>query len=412
MRDFLLGREVKDHDIATSASPDELEQLFPDAISVGKAFGVFKIPLDNGIFLEIATFREDLEYRDHRHPSGILIAGPREDARRRDFTINGLFYDPKSSRILDCVGGIDDLKIQVLKCIGHPKERFREDALRLLRGVRFATSLGFSLEPDTLAAMKDKAKLIQKISQERIRDELTLMLTSPRPAQAVELLAELGLLLYVLPEVDALQSLTHESVYHDGKAWRHILKLMETVVRQNPKRSATLMWAALLLEIGKPIANRKSGGKNFNSHERDAAKLVRAIGERLRFPVSETDRIASLVEDRLKFREVFQMREATLQRFIRRSDFDLLLALHRAEATVSDGNLAHYEFCKSRYDEWKAAKTQDMPRLMTGEDLIQLGFVPGPHFSEILTTIEDLILERKIASKEEALDYVVKHFVH
>jgi poly(A) polymerase len=419
VRDFLLGPEwtkkTKDHDIATSASPDDLVRLFPNAVTVGKAFGVIKVPVEDSRspFLEIATFRKDLEYKDHRHPTGILFAGPTEDARRRDFSINGLFYDPKTARILDVVDGIDDLRKKVIRAIGNPMERFKEDALRLLRAVRFSTYLGFDLDPATADAIRARARLISKVSGERVRDELTLMWTGPRPMKALKMLSDLGLLVHILPELDKLKGLENfQNSPGDGDVWSHTLKVVDVLAKQNEARMPQLAWAALLQDIGKPIAARRSSKKNFNAHELDGAKIAKDIGERLKMAKSDIDVIAWMVEEHLKFREVFQMRESTLQRFIRQPGFDQLLKLYRAEATATDGNLAFYEFCASRYDEYqKRAKLEGEAKLISGEDLIQLGLSPGPKFSEILRTIEDLALEKKLHSKEEALEFVVKNFV-
>jgi poly(A) polymerase len=389
VRDFLLGKtSSKDHDIATSATPDELMRVFPDAVPVGKAFGVIKVPVGPGIpLLEIATFRTDLEYQDHRHPQGVLFAGPIEDAQRRDFTINALFYDPKTSRILDCTEGMEDLKRGVVRAIGDPMERFREDALRLLRAVRFTTSLGFTLDPATADAIRSRAKLIARVSGERVRDELTLMLKGANPGLGLQLLGDLGLLHYVLAEIEPLRA--------DPIKWKRLLKLMEWLVRQNPERTMELAWAALLSELA------KAG---------EAAPLVVTIGHRLKMSRNEIDAITGLIEAHFKFREVFQMREATLQRFIRQPRFEEMLALHRAEASASDGNLAYYEFGATRFAELKSQPAHES-KLLSGEDLIQLGFKPGPRFAEILRIVEDLALERKLTSKEEALEYVVKHFV-
>ncbi|MCM2321779.1 MAG: CCA tRNA nucleotidyltransferase [Oligoflexia bacterium] len=417
VRDFLLGRETKDHDLATSASPDELCALFPDAVTVGKAFGVLKVPLrsEGGAgpeFLEIASFREDLEYDDHRHPKGVRFSGPEEDARRRDFTINALFYDPKTSRILDSTGGMQDLKDRVLRAIGDPRARFREDALRLLRAVRFTTRLGFELEPATAEAIKAQARLISHVSSERIRDELTLMLCGPHPAESVALLSKLGLLRLVLPELEAMRGVEQAATYHpEGDVWTHTLKILRCLEEQNPVRTPTLAWGAVLHDVGKPGAAVRSGGKNFNGHEADGAKLAGSIGARLKMARSDLDRVTAIVQDHLKFKDVFQMRESTLERFVRQPHFEELLAVHKADSLASDGNLAYYEFCASRLESLKKGPTRELPKLLDGQDLIQLGLSPGPTFSEILRTIEDLALERKLSTKEEALEYVVRHFV-
>ena len=411
VRDFLLGREAKDHDIATSASPDELCLMFPNAVTVGKSFGVLKIPVAGETFLEIATFRKDLEYRDHRHPTGILIAGPAEDARRRDFTINALFYDSKTSRILDSVGGLVDLRAGIVRAIGTPMERFREDALRLLRAVRFSTALDFKLDPDTAHAVKSQSRLISKVSGERMREEINLMLTGPRPVKAIQALSELGLLSQILPELESLKGVKQSPLHHpEGDVWVHTLKSLDTLTRQNPSRSVTLVWGTLLHDIGKPIAAKRSEGKNFNSHEIDGAKIARRVTDRFKLSRQESDTVIALIEDHLKFKDVFQMREATLVRFIRLPHFEELLTLHRADAMSSDGNLTYYEFCESRFAEMKKSPRLADTKLVDGEDLIQLGFKPGPKFSEILRTIEDLAIEKKLSSKEEALEYVIKHF--
>lgn len=415
VRDFLLGKEPKDHDIATSADPDELVRVFPDAVTVGKAFGVLKIPVPAeagrpASLLEVASFREDLEYADHRHPKRVRFTGPYEDAQRRDFTVNGMFYDPKTSRILDCVGGIDDLRRGLVRAIGDPKARFLEDALRLLRAVRFSASLAFRMDDETAAALKLRAKLIEKISLERVRDEMTLMVTGPNPALAVMLLSELALLPRVLPELEALRGVKNTPAYGaENDVWSHTLRMMTWLVKNHPSRSSTLAWGALLHAIGKPLAARKSGGKNFNGHEIEGARIAQLVCERLRMPKSEIDAIVSLVSDHVKFRDVFQMREATLQRFVAQPNFEELLALHKAESVALDGNLAFYEFCSTRLAE---LRTQgETPRLLSGEDLRELGIKPGPIYSEILRAVEDLTMERKLRSKEEALEYVVKQFV-
>lgn len=405
VRDFLLGRESKDHDIATSASPDELCELFPRAVTVGKAFGVIKVPVnvpesegkDAPVLMEIATFREDLDYQNHRHPKGVRFGGPEEDASRRDFTINALFCDPKTSRILDLTGGLDDLRAGVIRAIGDPHERFREDALRLLRAVRFASRLGFVIEPETAEAVRARAKLITKVSAERIHAELTLMWTSSRPAQALEMLAELGLLEQVLPELEAMRS---------GKpaSWLKTLRGLATLAEQLPARAPTLAWAALLLETAGKIETV------------DGAVVARAIAERMRMSREEIDRVGRLLEELPRFRDAFKMRDSTLARFVREPGFEEALALHRADATIADGNLACYEFCRSRWLEMREAAAGGLDpaqsgKILDGKDLIQLGLRPGPEFSEILRVVEDLALEKRLHTKEEALEYVVRNFV-
>jgi poly(A) polymerase len=413
VRDFLLGKELKDHDIATSAPPDLLCKLFPMAIEVGKEFGVIKVPTGGSPpLLEIATFRKDLEYSDHRRPEGVVFSGPLEDASRRDFTVNALYYDPKTNRILDSVGGMDDLKNKVIRAIGQPSVRFREDALRLLRAVRLKVRLEFQLDPETAQAIQARAKLISKVSAERIRDELTLMWTGPRAAQALALLSELALLDVILPEVEALKGVVQISAAHPyDDVWEHLLKMLEFFERQNPIRTATASWAAVLHEVGKPVVSKLSQGKNFNGHEIEGAKMAERIAERFKMSRNEVQRVSALVADHLKLKDVFQMRESTLQRLLREDHFEELLALHRADACAFDGNLAYYEFCASRLNQLKMNPHLLPPKLLDGRDLIQMGFSPGPLFSEILNVVEDLTLEKTLKTKDEALEYVLKTYV-
>ncbi len=401
VRDAILGRAVKDHDIATSALPDELCRIFPHAVTVGKKFGVLKLPVAHGAMLEISTFRKDLEYEDHRHPKGVLFAGPEEDAKRRDFTINALFFDPKTSRILDCENGLVDLSQKIIRAIGNPHERFREDALRLLRAVRFSAALDFEIETETKKAMIERARLVSKVSYERIRDELSLMICGPNAKRAIEMLSDFGLLKYVLPEVDSLKTVS--------QGFEHTLKVLDCVVRQNPGCPAELAWAALFHDIGRPQLEGKQKTQKGVT-EKLSASLGRVVGVRLRLSHQEVELISSIIESQSGFRDVFQMREATLQRMIRRPDFGILLSFHRADAAASDGNLVYYEFWASRWTEWQKS-AQNTQKLLTGEDLVQLGLNPGPKFAEILRTVEDLQLEEKIRTKSDALEFVLKHFV-
>lgn len=415
VRDFLLSRVTKDHDIATSADPDELCTLFPRALTVGKQFGVIKVPVDLGEgkskILEIASFREDLEYRDNRHPTGVLFSGPAEDARRRDFSVNALFYDLKTHRILDTVKGMEDLQGRVIRAIGDPEQRFQEDALRLLRAVRFTANLDFTLEPLTAAAIRKCARLIKKVSAERIRDEFTGMLSGPKPGFAFRMLSELGLLPFLMSDLEALKGVRQPPTYHfEGDVWEFTLRVLDNLARQDPLRPAVLNWAALWHEIGKPQALKLNNGKNFNGHEQLGSQLARHLGERLKMSRQDIQSIGLLIEDQLKFRSVFEMREATLKRWLAEAHFENSLALHRATALVSDGNLAFYEFCASRFQEARKGPAS-LARLIDGEDLIQLGLDPSPKFSKILRAVEDLALENKLKTKDQALEYVLKHFV-
>lgn len=415
VRDFLLGMPVKDYDLATDARPDSILKLFPESLLVGKAFGVFKVPIERlltravgrvsavdltGKFVEIATFRKDLGYEDHRHPVGIEFSGPDEDAARRDFTINALFYDPKSQQIYDSVSGLNDLDLGVIRAIGNADTRFREDALRLLRAVRFSIRFQYEIEPETWSALRDRARLIQRISPERICSELDLMLVLRDASDAVELMSESGLLGLILPEVEYLKK---------RNAFQVTLRLLNhlhlgKVFSADSRTDLGLLWAALLMRTGK----EKSLGIGY---EQESIKFVEKIGKRLRFSNQRLELIQLLIENHTRFRDVFRMREVTLQRFVRLKFFDTMLELHRADALATDGNLAHYEFAHSVWSDAMLSPSENAECRLTGDDLIQLGFAPGPRFSQILEEVDDLILERKISSKDEALEYVLNKFV-
>lgn len=414
VRDFLLGRRTKDYDLATDASPDAICALFPNSITIGKAFGVVKVPISEGGdtgLLEIATFRRDLEYKDSRHPQRVEFAGPLEDALRRDFTINAFFYDPKTSRIMDAVDGMGDLKRGVIRAIGDPALRFQEDALRLLRAIRFSCTLGFGIESGTWEATRTRARAVTRISPERIRDELNLMWSGPRPDEALRLLYDSGLLHHIIPELVALRGIEQTPFYRSqGDVWGHTLKLLQILARFYPVRSRVLSWGVLLHEVGKPVSNRKNGGMNFNGYELEGSKIAGSIAARLRMTTTESEAIQSVIGDHLKFRDLFKMRESRVERLIREPHIEDLLALHHVEAIGTDGNLAYFEYAKSRYERMRLAPP-GLPRLIDGNDLIQMGFQPGPEFSSILRTVEDLALEHELSTKEEALEYVVRHFV-
>ncbi len=408
VRDYLLGRICKDHDIATNAKPEELEIIFPNAITVGKIFGVIKIPCKSEI-LEIATFREDRGHQDHRHPKKIAFRGVTEDAKRRDFTINALFFDPKTQRVLDVTGGLEDLNRRLIRAIGEPSIRFQEDALRLLRAIRFATLLQFHIETETLRGIKKRFRLLGKISKERIQQEMNLMLTGPSPHRALEMLSESNLILEIIPEIEWLKSLKQPFLDHpDGNAWKHTLKCLQLLSKIKNK-SLALCWAVLLHEIKKPMPTIRDPKNPSTMQERDNLYYIKQICERLKLSNEVTDTVLMYISELSKFKEVYQMREATLQRWLLQDHFEELLELHRMVALSTDGNLAFYEFCYSRYSE--IVNSPQQRKLIDGEDLIQLGFEPGPQFTQILKTVEDLTFEQKLTTKEDALEFVVKYFV-
>lgn len=414
VRDFLLRRPVKDFDLATSANPDELCRIFPKSYTAGKSFGVVRLPSGENpdSAVEIATFRQDLEYEDFRHPKGVIFAGPLEDAHRRDFTINALFFDSKTHRILDCVDGMKDLESRLIRAIGVPEKRFEEDALRLLRAIRFAASLDFEIEPETHRAIEKKSRLIEKISAERIRDELDRVIAGPQPSRGFRLLSELQLLRSILPELERLKGLkgVKGGDPSSGDTWERTLRALEIMARLFPTgRSIELCWATAFLYLGKLFNPTSSSSRSRKVSEPEGAHRAREIARRLKMTRNVTETIGKLLTEHSKFKEVFHMREATLERWIRQPEFENLLALHRIHAMATDGNLAYYDFCLSRYEAALAQPKRE--KLLDGKDLIQLGLAPSEQFSHILRTIEDLVLEDKLKTKEEALEYVVKHFV-
>lgn len=419
VRDFLLKREPKDHDLATDAHPDRVCELFPNAITVGKAFGVIKIPVVGapGDVLEITTFREDQEYKDHRHPQSVVFSNPLEDARRRDFTVNALFYDPKTMRVLDSVDGIEDLRARCIRAIGVPEVRFEEDALRLMRAIRFTISLRFDLELKTLEALKKKARLIKQVSSERIRGEFNLILADPMAHVGLRLLSETGILAHVFPEFEALKGIPQPSVQDPKRdVWQSTLKMIELLNRHYPikpgakaQEGYALRWAVLLHDSGKPAAGRRNQLKNYNGHEADGMKIAESVCRRFKMSLVDIEAVCWMISEHLKFKEVFHMREATLLRWIQEPLFPRLLALHHVDALASDGNLAYFEFCQQRLQE--VENVASPVQLVDGKDLIQLGLEPGPGFAKILKTIEDLALEKKISSKQEALEYIIQKLV-
>ncbi|MBC7387222.1 MAG: CCA tRNA nucleotidyltransferase [Cryobacterium sp.] len=376
VRDFLLGLPIKDYDLATDATPDEVLSLFPSALGVGKAFGVMKIPQENGTMLEIATFREDAEYTDYRHPKSVRFAGPEEDARRRDFTVNGLFYDPKTRRILDAVDGFADLQAKKLRAIGDANARLKEDALRVLRAVRFSVRFGFTIEESTRVALREHARFTRKVSAERVRDEITLMLKGPQPGEAVVLLRELGIASLWIPDIAKVKS--------------GVFAAME---RDPSPRSTAFVYAVALSEVG----------------GEEPEKAIQGAADRLRLSGEEKRRVMDLVGNLPKFKDAFQMREATLMRWVSEPYFDELLQLHAVVVQAGDGNLMAGRFLEKLRQDFLSSPPAE--RLVNGSDLIALGFSPGPQFTDILHTMEDLQIEKKILTKDGALEYVVKHFV-
>jgi poly(A) polymerase len=422
VRDLLLGHEPKDFDVATSATPDVVLKLFPRTLAVGAHFGVILVCEEGGVTTEVATFRHDGAYSDGRRPDAVRFSiDAREDVLRRDFTINGMLLDPvvfektgdASAATLDYVGGRDDLAKKILRAIGNPSLRFAEDKLRMLRAVRFAARLDFEIEPPTLAAIRSTATQIHQVSCERIRDELTLMLTEGHARRAFELLDATGLLQQVLPEAVRMHGVAQPPQFHpEGDVWTHTMLLLEKLP---PRASPTLAWGALLHDIGKPATYRAPNPNDpddrirFNGHVEVGVRIAEEVLSRLRFSNEDTAQIVALVKNHMRFGDILQMRQSTLKRFLRLPRFDEHLALHRLDCTSCHGDLTLYHFAKEQYETAPAEHIQ--PKLfVTGRDLIAAGYRPGPLFKAMLEAAEDAQLEGMVTTPEEALSMVRKQF--
>jgi LAO/AO transport system ATPase len=404
VRDRLLGKEPKDFDIATSATPEQVKALFAKTVPVGAHFGVMLV-IESGETFEVATFRSDGAYVDGRRPDTVSYASVEEDAKRRDFTVNGLYWDGTSNDPLDLVQGQADLQKRIIRTIGEPKKRFLEDHLRLLRAIRFAVRLGFEIEPATFSAIKENASLIQSVSSERVRDELTKILTSAHPAQGIRLLDETGLLPLLLPEVTAMKGVEQPSEYHpEGDVYVHTLLLLEQLCEASPE----LAWGALLHDVAKPVTfDRAADRIRFHGHDRIGAEMSDVILRRLAFSNESRELICALVAQHLRFKDAKQMRLSSLKRFFSLDRFDLHMALHKIDCMASHKDLTAYRFCEEKLAEFSKLPPPPL-RLVTGEDLKGLGYKPGPEFSKILRAVEDAILEGTVKTKEEGIHFVKK----
>ena len=421
VRDLLLGVAAKDFDVATSAHPEIVLTLFPKTFAVGAHFGVVLVcdDVDGAeIVTEVATFRSDGAYLDGRHPAEVRFAtSAREDVLRRDFTINGMMLDPVlqratcnlTSSLLDYVGGQNDLRAGLIRAIGEPHRRFEEDKLRMLRAVRFAARFDYAIELETEAALRELAPGIGQVSRERVRDELTRMLTEGHARRAFELLDQTGLLRQVLPEIARLHGVDQPPEYHpEGDVWVHTLLLLEKLPAGVP---ATLAWGALLHDVGKPatFSHRPPDRIRFNGHVEVGVKIAHEILRRLRFSNEDCDQILSLVENHMRFGDVEKMKESTLKRFFRLPRFDEHLELHRIDCLSSHGDLSLWEFAKRRREELPEEEVRPV-LLVTGSDLIAAGYAPGPRFKEMLAAAEDAQLEGRIRTREEGLALIAEGY--
>jgi poly(A) polymerase len=407
VRDRLLDHEPKDYDIATSATPAEVTKLFPGSNEVGAHFGVV-IAKHGGHHVEIATFRTDGSYKDGRRPESVTFSTPEEDAKRRDFTINGLFENPETGEVIDFVGGLTDLRNGVIRAIGDPKARFEEDGLRLLRAVRFAARLGFEIEPETDAALRDCAPLLDRISPERIRDEFSRILTTPRRRKGVEHLVDTDLLRHFLPEFLETIGCDQPPEWHpEGDVYTHTLIMLEML---EPDAPLELCLAVLLHDIAKPptrTIDSDSGRIRFNGHDAMGAGMAETILRRLKYPNQVIASVVSMVARHMQFMNVQRMRTAKLKRFMAEPTFPMEMELHRVDCGSSNGFTDNYEFLQAKEAEFAAEPLIPAP-LVTGRDLIQLGLKPGPRFKEVLELIQTEQLEGRLSEREEALGYLRK----
>ncbi len=429
VRDLLLGVEPKDWDVATDATPDLVQRYFPHTEAVGAHFGVVLVIAEHEgarTATEVATFRHDMGYADGRRPTEVRYSkSPEEDVERRDFTVNGLLLDPfrfeagepLEGCVLDSVGGRADLEAKLIRAIGDPARRFAEDKLRMLRAVRFAARFGFAIEPATLAAIRREAASVEMVSCERIREELTRILTQGAARRGMELLDETGLLPYVLPEVARMKGVEQPPQFHpEGDVWIHTLLLLDHL--PSPKDepvSPTLAWGMLLHDVGKPATftppdPAKPGDRiRFNGHVEVGVAVARDILNRLRFSNDDREQILALIKHHMQFGDVEKMKQSTLKRFLRTPRFEEHLALHRADCLSSHGRLACYDLAKRSLEE--LGHEEIRPRLLlTGADLIAAGYRPGPRFREMLEAAEDAQLEGALSSREDALRLVKEAF--
>lgn len=407
VRDFLLGREPQDIDIATDAKPDQVKKLFDHTVAVGKKFGVMVV-IEDGHQFQVATFRSEENYQDGRRPEKVVFSSAREDALRRDFTVNALFYDPLTKTTHDWVDGEKDLRAKIIRTIGLPEERFGEDHLRLLRAVRFAAQLDFQIDPQTFAAVKTLAPKIKLISAERIRDELLKLFRPPYAARGLDLLRDSGLLAFVLPEMVATISCDQSPDYHpEGSVYNHI-RLM--LAQLPPDAVESLPWCVILHDIGKPptaSVDEKNGAIHFYGHEKIGADMARAILNRLRFPKKAIDETVACVRQHMQFKDVKQMRKATLRRLLLRDTFPLELDLHKLDCLGSHRSLEYYDFLVEEAKELKK-KPKIRPPLLNGKDLIELGMKPGPALGAMLHEIREKQLSDELKNKREAKAWVKK----
>jgi putative nucleotidyltransferase with HDIG domain len=401
VRDMLLGCEPVDYDIATNARPEQVAALFPKTVGVGAAFGVMLVMRPEGAF-EVATFRKDGAYLDGRHPAFVEFRDEEEDAKRRDFTINAMFYDPLRDELVDYVGGQEDLNREIIRTVGDPRQRFAEDHLRILRAIRFAARFGYDIDPATFDAIRDMAHLVLTTSAERIRDEIVKMLMEGGAKRAFELMDQTGVLKVVLPEIDAMKGCQQPPEFHpEGDVFVHTLLMLSLM--DNP--SPTLALGVLLHDVGKPLTQTFEDRIRFNNHDKVGARIAEHLMRRLHMSRDEIDRVSWLVDQHMRVAVAPEMRESKLKRFVRQEGFHELLELCRLDCLASHRNLDVIDWLKDYIANLKPEQVKPAP-LLRGGDLIAMGYTPGPLFSEILTAVEDKQLEGELGSREGAEQFV------
>ncbi len=409
VRDFILGNASGDYDIVTSALPDQVMDLFPHTVPIGAKFGVVAVIIENHPY-EVATFRSDDIYEDGRHPSQVHFSSAKEDVFRRDFTVNGLLMDPSSGEIFDYVDGRVDIETKIIRTIGNPDSRFSEDYLRMLRAIRFAANLGFEIESETKKAIVQNAARIKQISAERVRDEFNKILTRGGARTGFELLCDTNLLQEILPEVAKLQGVEQPPRFHpEGDVWQHTLKMLEFLpANGNIERDICLAWGVLLHDVGKAVTRSEDEkGVHFYGHVQKGEEIADDIMQRLRFSNAQRETVLNLIRQHMVFMNVQKMRTGRLKRFLRMPDFDLHLELHRLDCVASHGMLDNYEFCR---EQLRIFALDDLHphRLLTGNDLIAMGFTPGKIIGDILQSLEEEQLEGRIQTLRDAKDYVLR----
>jgi poly(A) polymerase len=401
VRDQLLGLKAKDYDVATSARPEQVQRLFPRVTDVtGRSFGVVRI-LHGEESVEVATFRQDGPYLDGRHPESVRFATAEEDAQRRDFTVNGLFFDPVANRLIDYVQGEADLHARIIRAIGAPAERFAEDQLRLLRAIRFATRLMFTIEPQTWEAIRAGASSIRTISAERIRDELNKIFSAAKPERGLDLLDSSGLLAEVLPDVAGLHGVEQPPQYHpEGDVYQHVRLMLSKIEEPN----LDLALAVLMHDVGKKPTSKvdENGRIRFNEHESVGARMSEEIMTGLRYDNKTIQTVRELVQHHMQFKDVPHMRPSTLKRMMSRPTFPLELELHRIDCSSSHGDLSHYEFLKTQLETMSPDEI-DPPPLINGRDLLAMGLTPGRVIGKILEAVRVAQLEGTAQTRAEAL---------